>query len=325
MELSTPIASVLFPVCNEEVRWLTLAMESIHLQTFRDFKWIIVLDGSARPDLEEVIMDFKDKDARIYFFKKMERSGLALTLNEAAQHAHGRYLIRMDADDIALLHRVEHQVRYVEEYPHIAFAGSQVVKTDEDGNPIGVSHNPISEELIRRMVPYVNISTHPSMIMRREVFNRLGGYRDLPGGEDYDLVLRAVSMGEHITNIQDILLRYRIRESGETNSRSAIQKMCFKYVQRLFRERMKTGYDSFNAADIKNRMAHIPVTRVQKHNRAQRDLQLSRQAWAGGRKFRACTHLLHSFFISPIQRLYYLDWVKAEMIRQYFLWAKGIA
>lgn len=309
------LISVILPIYNERISWIECAVNSVLQQTHSSLELIIVLDNPSREDVFIFIQSCQERLPGIIFIKNHTNIGLALSLNKAAGYARGQYIARMDADDIALPNRLERQIQYMENNPEVGLSGCQVVKIDEQGKLIARSDNPMNSGQLKKMSRFINVITHPTMIIRRSIFTRLSGYRDLPGGEDYDLVLRAIDAGIQIANLPDVLLHYRIRTDGETNARSGIQKLCFKYVQSLHHERLKTGADHFNAAHIRAVIAMMMQRYGSRQDKAQTLLLEARKA-SSEKKIRACIMLFRSFWISPIQRTYYWDWIRAEIIRK---------
>lgn len=312
------LISVILPVYNERISWIECAVNSILQQTYPALELIVVLDNPARQDAKSLMRAYQQTDSRVIFFQNETNLGLARSLNEGARLARGHYLARMDADDVALCHRLECQLHYMESHPEVGLSGCQVIKIDEQFNRIGLSDSPQEYKLLKKMSRFVNIATHPTMIIRRDLFDRLGGYRNLPGGEDYDLALRAIDSGAEVTNLPDVLLHYRVRTDGETNARSGIQKLCFKYAQALRRQRQKTGTDRFDAAHIRAKIAGIMEKYGDRQDQAQRLLTQARKALAAGKNTKACLLLLRSCWVSPIQRAYYWDWLRAEIIRKLY-------
>ena len=112
--------SVIMPVYNTEKEYLTEAIESILNQTFQDFEFLIIDDGSTEPHVKETILSYNDNRIK-YFYK--ENSGVADTLNFGLSKANGQYIARMDADDISLPERFEKQVSFLDCNPDIYCQG----------------------------------------------------------------------------------------------------------------------------------------------------------------------------------------------------------
>jgi GT2 family glycosyltransferase len=152
----------------------------------------------------------------------------------------------MDGDDIALPVRLEKQLRFLENNPDIALVGCATSAIDERGQPIpglGVSLKPITQKAISRTLLLASPCSH-IWLARREVYDKLSGYREIAFAEDYDFLLRAITAGFRITNIPESLMLIRTR-SGNISSRLE-QRKAHYYIANLYRERMRNAQDSFS-------------------------------------------------------------------------------
>ncbi|RLC61459.1 MAG: hypothetical protein DRI01_08460 [Chloroflexi bacterium] len=167
-----PKVSVVMSVYNGE-KYLREAIESILNQTFTDFEFLIVNDGSTDGSLE-IIQGYPDE--RIRVINNEQNIGLTRSLNKAISQAKGEYIARQDADDISLPERFEQQLRYFDQYPEVALLGTSVYKIDEQGRVVGRIIVPAEPggNLLR-----ANQFSHGSTIFKREVVDRLGGYNEL--------------------------------------------------------------------------------------------------------------------------------------------------
>ena len=215
-----PLVSVVMPTYNSE-RFLGDAIESIINQTFRDFEFIIVADKSS--DRSYLILDdYAKKDNRIKVFME-KKKGLIASLNKGCQLAKGKYIARMDADDISRPHRLEMQLQYLEEHPEIGVLGTGIRYIDEAGRLGKSVRNPRDPKLIKFYLHLENCFVHPSIMMRRETIEHLGFYNpEAIHAEDYDLWARATSVTQ-VSNLQDILLEYRVW-SGGISSHNALSR-----------------------------------------------------------------------------------------------------
>ena len=190
-----------------------LAIKSILKQTFRDFEFIIYDDGSDA-EIAAAADKIKGLDPRIRTIKGEENHGLAFSLNTCIALSKGRYIARMDADDISLPERLELQLDFLIRN-NLDLIGGLVQIMDEKGNDMYmVSRTPSSPEKVRRLSRLGDCLAHPTWLGKREVFVTLDGYRDLPCAADYDLQLRALMKGYRLSNLQAPVLRYRRTSSG---------------------------------------------------------------------------------------------------------------
>lgn len=209
MNKSTPKVSVLMSVYNGS-RYLEESVESILNQTFTDFEFIIIDDGSTDESLS-ILKHYSQQDSRIQLITQ-PNIGLTKTLNKALALAQGEFIARMDADDISMPERFDRQVEYLENHPNCVALGCDVLQIDMDGAPIcqmGVllAHNEIEAQLLQGRGGVIR---HPAVMMRRDALVAIAGYRDnFQTAQDLDLYLRLAERGK-LANLPEVLLKYRI-------------------------------------------------------------------------------------------------------------------
>jgi len=204
--ISIPKISVVMPAYNAAV-YLDEAVTSILNQTFRDFEFIIINDGS-NDDTASILDKYEKSDSRIRVYHQ-ENQGMIAALNRGCRLARGKYIARMDADDVSFPARLEKQLEYIERHPKIGILGTWtcIVK---DGMVAANWCPSTSSKLLKWDLFFGVCVAHPSVLMRREVIERLSFYRsDALHGEDGDLWLRASSITE-FGNVPEILLKYRV-------------------------------------------------------------------------------------------------------------------
>ncbi len=202
-----PKISVLMSVYNGE-KYLSSAIESILSQTEKDFEFVIINDGSS-DSTPQIIKKYLLKDSRIVYIDG-ERRGLVAALNHGISVSKGEYLARMDADDIALPDRLEVQLKFLDDNKKVIMCGSWLELIDSYDTKIGENKSmPISAEDVRKTIVLHNPFAHPSVMIRKKVFDDIGGYRTFFRHiEDYELWTRILQKYEGV-NIPRILLRYR--------------------------------------------------------------------------------------------------------------------
>lgn len=202
-----PTISVLMSVYNGE-RFLRKAVESILAQTFEDFEFIIINDGSSDGS-SDILEEYASKDPRI-ILEEQENKGLIFSLNKGIDMARAPLIARMDADDIALPNRFQIQKDHMDQHPDIVALGGAIELIDENDNTFGKVQYPsqnsdMDDYIYNRGSPLA----HPAVMMRTETVKSLGGYRDAyKHAEDYDLWLRMHKVGK-IDNLQTTILKYR--------------------------------------------------------------------------------------------------------------------
>ncbi len=223
--------SVILPVYNVPQDWLIQSIESILHQTISNFELLVINDSPTNQDLKHTLHHFEQKDTRIKLIENTRNLGISKSLNKAIQIAKGKYIARMDADDIAFPKRLEHQFNYLEQNPEVALCGTQAIKIDQHGKPFGKTQNPIDHNLIIKVAPYQNPTTHPTWMIRRAEILKVGLYRNFPNAEDYDLIIRLIRQGTKITNLSETLLQYRVHTNSQSFGKSLEQKICIQYIQ----------------------------------------------------------------------------------------------
>lgn len=217
-----PKISVVMPAYNAE-KYITEAIESILNQSFRDFEFIILNDCSTDAT-ESIILSYGD--ARIVYVKNEENLGVARTLNKGLAIAKGEYIARMDADDVSLPQRLERQAAFLEENPAVAVLGCNVETFDETGS-LYTGWSATDPKQMHIDLLFSCGLAHPSVMMRREVIDALGGYDPaFEGLEDYELWCR-VTQSHQVTTLPEVLFCYRVHSGQVTKNPSE------KYLSRL--------------------------------------------------------------------------------------------
>jgi len=206
-----PLVSVVMPVYNAE-RFVAQAAESILVQTYPNFEFLIVDDGSTDRSLL-ILERYAAQDTRIRL-RSGPNAGYVHRLNEMLDEARGDFVARMDADDIALPERLERQVAFLLANPDHAAVGSQILVIDSDGDPLCVWCKQQTHEEIDALLlsgPNVTAIGHPAVMYHREVVLAAGKYRvDCRPAEDVDLFLRLAEDGGRLANLPLVLLNYRM-------------------------------------------------------------------------------------------------------------------
>lgn len=238
--------SVLMSIYNETESQIRESVNSILNQSFCDFEYIIVCDNPIRnKEIESLINGFKDK--RIIYLINPSNIGLAMSMNKAAQHSSTNFFARMDADDVAEKNRLEYEYRAIES-GQFDFVFSRFSYIDENSKPINKplqdywDENKIIQN--RKDIPFV--IHHPTVMFKRNVFEKVNGYRDFPCSQDLDLWLRMVENGCRFIMLPDALLKYRINDNSVSVKRWFLQQLTCDYIKELSLERRFKMKDSFS-------------------------------------------------------------------------------
>ena len=202
-----PKISVIMSVYNGE-KYLREAIESILAQTFTDFEFIIVNDGSTDNSLE-IMQSYDDK--RIKIINNEKNIGLTMSLNKALKEARGEYIARQDADDVSLPNRFEEQMKYFVVHPETAVLGTSKYVINKDGK---ILRKVIASSNPSKIPFYANVFTHGSVMFKKLVVNELGYYNELfRYSQDYELWLR-IAKHYKISNLTQVLYKLRIHEEN---------------------------------------------------------------------------------------------------------------
>ncbi len=239
---SVPLVSVLVPVYNVE-RYLEAAIQSIQTQTLREIEIVAVDDGSTDGSLR-LLKRLEASDPRIRVFTMERNSGIAKALNLGLKDCHGRYVARLDADDIALPNWIENQLRFLSGHPEIALAGTSLYLMNAEGTYLGMSPFPRTPLALRKVLTFASPCAHSGWIVGRDVYESLHGYRAMAVAQDYDFLLRAVTAGYRVANNPEPLIKVRVFRSG--NAAGLRSCRANRIVSRLYDERVASGRDTFD-------------------------------------------------------------------------------
>lgn len=246
-----PEITVLMSTYKEKIDYLKLAIESILKQTFKDFEFIIIVDNPDNKKHIELLKKYENIDSRIKLFINKENLGLALTLNKGIELASGKYIARMDADDISVEDRLEKEYQYLQNNPNVVIVATNEIDINQDGEVIKYGKDlPENYNEICRIMKYVSIINHPSVMFRKKEIINIGMYRNFPTAQDYDLWLRAISNDMKIHLINEYLIKYRISDENISHKKALQQWLCSKYQKKLLRERIYKNKDSFSKENL---------------------------------------------------------------------------
>jgi len=201
---------VIMPAYNAE-DYIEVAIRSVLDQSYGDFEFIIINDGSEDRTWE-IINSFKDGRIRAI---SQENAGLSATLNKGLRLAAADIIARMDSDDICDKHRFGVQLNILENKPDIVLVGSNIKFIDHKGVAKGYSVSPSSDSSLRRVLKKRNIINHPTVMFRKKQAISVGGYNERVGKffEDYLLWLSLLNVGRfHVT--PEVLLSYRVHDAS---------------------------------------------------------------------------------------------------------------
>jgi hypothetical protein len=211
--------------------FLDEAIDSIRTQSFRNFEFLIVDDGSS-DDTPRILARHALVDDRIRILTR-ENSGLIGSLNRAFEEATGAYIARMDADDVSRRYRLEMQMDFMSSNPGIALVGGAVEVIDTEGHQLDTIQLPTRPDEIRTHMREAGCAlAHPTVFLRRDTVLQMGGFRKAyKHAEDYDLWLRMLERFD-FANLQEVLLGYR-RHDTSISYQQATQQILSAWCARI--------------------------------------------------------------------------------------------
>ena len=238
--MTTPRISVAMSVYNGE-RFLAEAIESILTQSFGDFEFLILDDGS-RDGSRQIIEGYAAQDSRIRPIIR-ENRGLIASLNQLIAEAHAPLIARMDADDICMPQRFERQIAFLDAHPDYGVVGAWTEDIDEFGNhyqAIGPQHPTDHAGFLRAIERWEPLLCHPVVTLRRDVVRQVGGYHAaFRHCEDMDLWLRLASVTK-LCSLPEPLIRYRHYDE-QVSARHATEQQIGAAVSMLAYHQRQAG------------------------------------------------------------------------------------
>jgi glycosyltransferase involved in cell wall biosynthesis len=223
--MNIPMISVLMPVYNEE-KYLSEAIDSILNQTYTDFEFIILNDGST-DRTEDIILSYDDP--RIVYVKNTENLQIVKTLNKGINLAKGKYIARMDADDISFPDRFEKQIEFMQKNSDIDVSGSFI---EHFGSKKGIMHYPLTHEEIKAHLLFNSVLAHPTVMAKKIFYHQFKYEEEYNKAEDYALWVKGIEIFK-FSNFGMPLLKYRNHEkqtnlSFQRYQASQVRKMMLK-------------------------------------------------------------------------------------------------
>jgi len=230
MSAFNPSISVLLPIYNDS-SYLVRSVTSIRRQTFQEWELLLLDDGSTddSPDLVDSLAREEPRIRPVH----LPHRGIAATLNVGIERATGRYIARMDADDVSHARRLALQAAFLEERPDICAVGCRIRIFPRKEASLGMLtyegwlNSLVTPEQIAREIFIESPLVHPSVLMRREALEAVEGYRD-DGPEDYDLWLRLHARGMRFAKVPEALFCWMDRPDRVTRSSPTYSKEAFR-------------------------------------------------------------------------------------------------
>jgi glycosyltransferase involved in cell wall biosynthesis len=220
-----PIVSVILPVYNDEI-YLMESVSSILSQSYTLFELIIIDDGS-NDATKEIIAQCLKLDSRVKVLTNELNSGIVVALNKGIKEARGKYIARMDSDDISLTNRLERQVAFLDSYSSISIVGGGIKVIGETAQNGTIFEQPTNVGSTHVGMFFSCALLHPTIMGRIEVFQSFEYPNDYPYAEDYALWLKMTVSEDNIkmTNLElPEILQYRRHAKNSSSTSSSTQK-----------------------------------------------------------------------------------------------------
>jgi glycosyltransferase involved in cell wall biosynthesis len=206
--MTEPRVSVVIPVFMPDAVYFRQAIDSVLSQSFADFELIVVEDPS--PSSGQALLARID-DPRITYILNGGRTSLPRQHNRGLAEARGSFICRFDADDICEPQRIERELAFLQSHPDVDVVGSNLTVIDGESKVTGTRRYPSAHEEIVSSMRRFNPIANSTVMFRREIYERFGGWRDsaLPA-QDYEWYSRLAAGGARFANLEEPLVRYRL-------------------------------------------------------------------------------------------------------------------
>ena len=197
---------------------LRQAISSILNQTMKDFEFIIVIDGS-KTNVAAIVADFNDD--RIKIIKNMKNRGLVYSLNKGIKHAKGRYIVRMDADDVSMPSRVEKIYNFITKHPEYAVVGTKAVEFSgsQEYGILGKAGEKTKKDIMRG-----DVIIHASAIINKKALTAVGYFKNYSRAEDLVLWCELLLKDYRLYTFDEVLYRYRVNLNDYSKRRLKYRK-----------------------------------------------------------------------------------------------------
>jgi len=237
MKLKEPLISVIMPVKNAG-DFVGAAVESIIDQTYKSWEMIVVDDGST-DETGKILQKFARKDKRITVITNKKSKGIGASLNLALTKAKGKYIARMDGDDISLPNRLATQVAFLQKHPKIVAVGGQAEMIDGEGEIFAYKHFPTDSTKLREMIMWMVPIQHPIMMARGEAYKQCRYDETFKTAEDVEMFMQLLKFGE-LGNVPKVVYQYR--KADTSNGYHNLKQTFYLTLLGRYRGITKHGY-----------------------------------------------------------------------------------
>ncbi len=238
----TPKISLIMSVYNGE-DYLSEAIESVLNQTFKEFELIVINDCST-DGTSEILQKFAELDQRVKVHTNEVNLRLPSSLNKALSIAQGKYVARMDADDICLPDRLEKQYQFMEEHPDVSLSSCRFMTIKNGVITSGGCGGKCDKESVKALLLVTNPILHPGIIAKAEVIQRLGYDKNFTCTEDMELWTRFVLEGYSVEILPEYLMIYRLHDKQITSTTLEKQHKEVVTIQKKYLGKLLAPMDS---------------------------------------------------------------------------------
>lgn len=229
--MTSPEVSIVMPAYNAE-KYIRESINSILESDYNNFELIIINDGSV-DSTKDIILSFND--SRIKYIEQIN-CGVGGALKNGCKHAIGEFILRIDADDISIPHRIRKQRDFLVSHPDYVLVGSAVFYINSHGEILGRSYPYTNSKVLYEISRFASPFTHPSVMFRKSAYVKSGGYFPLEPLEDFFLWYRMRKFGK-FENLTEPLIFYRINEQSVSASlreedSEILRALLFEYIDR---------------------------------------------------------------------------------------------
>ena len=261
-----PLVSVIMPSYNSK-KYIKKAIDSVLEQTYSNFELIIV-DGNSTDGTLDILDEYKKQDRRIKVIQD-EGRGIGAALQLGCQIASGKFIARMDSDDIAINTRFEKQLKIFHSIPNLILVASPVIYINEDDSIVGYSFPYTNKRIIQEKVYLI---AHPTVMMKKDAYVKAGGYQPLLRAEDYFLWNRMRLMGEFYI-FKEPLIKYRLlQDSLSQTLDDNFNKKLGRKLESYFIKPIISEIDIIEINDFIS--TNLPKNRIISHMSSKRKIRL---------------------------------------------------
>lgn len=303
------IITVIMSIYNEPVEFIEASLKSITMQTYKSLQIIVVIDNPENYAAVEFLRVFSNEDERIQLIFNEKNEGLVFSLNRAIGVAKGKYIARMDADDISKPDRLERQLQFLTTNA-LDIVGANIEYIDDKGNIIkSKSQYPSDDTRIKRYLYFRDCIPHPTWLATKNVYVNLSGYRPIDACEDYDFLLRASINGYKMGNYPGTVLFYRLNKNGITTTKHSIQCTSHYIIRKAYRKKQIISLESYRLFMDSRQGEKIKKT----YDRYFEMIDKEREKHKA--KFSKLLYRLSLLIINKASRQAAFDWIMCSLIK----------